>query len=452
MTGILWLAAYLVLPICGWPLLSHPAFRRLSVAARLVLSGAAGAALLSFAMTVAVLAGLKWRTGVLVLGSAVLAWLLRRLAGPASPAAAPPGADDAGSLGRRLANVVSFAAVAAAFVAAAAGAASSPDLLFFWGPKAQAYAIARTIDPGFLGNAFHRFMHPYYPPLVTNVYAFASMAAGRLPWTAAILTFPALLAALALGLPGTLPRGIGRARAAAVAALAVAAIAYAGIEADIGGNGEMPLLLFETLAMALLLSPEASERPTQLLAGLLLAGAAVTKVEGLPFAVAAAVLAVLARPDPLRGAGRALATLLGPAAAALAVWFAFGASRHLFVGYAESGRFLDLYPARLAAVVKTVLFNLLAAGHGLPWIVPLACLVACLPLARRIIVPLGTAAALGAFFVFTYLHRPEDPSLWISWSAARIFTPIAMLLAVAAAGPESDAAGRESRTQGATPG
>ncbi len=452
MTGILWLGAYLVLPICGWPLLSHPAFRRFSIAARLVLSGAAGAVLLSFAMTVAVLVGLKWRTGVLVLASAVLAWLLRRLAGPASPAAPPPGADDADSAVRRLAHAVSFAAVAAALVAAFAGAASSPDLLFFWGPKAQAYAIARTIDPGFLGAPFHRFMHPYYPPLVTNLYAFASMAAGRLPWTAAILTFPALLAALALGLPGTLRGGVGRSRAAAVSALAVAAIACAGIEADIGGNGEMPLLLFETLAMALLLSPDASERPAQLLAGVLLAGAAVTKVEGLPFALAAALLAVLARRRPGRGALPSLLALLGPSAGALGVWFAFGASRGLFTGYSESGRFLDLYPARLLSVVETIVRNLLAAGHGLAWIVPIVVLFASLPLGRGALVPLTTAAVLAAFFVFTYLHRPEDPSLWISWSAARIFTPIAMLLAVAAACPETDVAGREARTREATPG
>jgi hypothetical protein len=431
-TGVLWLAAYLVLPICGWPLLGHPAFRRYPPASRLVLAGVAGAALLSFTMTVAVLAGVRWRMSVLVLVSAGLAWLLRRMAG-ASASVEPPKADPGDLVWTWIARLVSVCAVGAAFVGGASGAASSPDLLFFWGPKAQAYAQARTIDPEFLASAFHQFMHPYYPPLVTNLFAFASMAVGRLPWTAAILTFPLLLAALALGLPGLLGERVGRARAAAISALAVAAIAYAGLEADIGGNGEMPLLMFEALAMGLLLSPAAPERATQLLAGILLAGAAVTKVEGLPFALAAAGLAALSQRRPGRRTLRALALLLGPATAALAVWFAFGASRHLFRGYSESGRFLDLYPARLAAVVKTVLVDLLAAGHGLPWIVPLVGLLAALPLARRALVPLGTAAVLTAFFVFTYLHRREDPSLWIAWSAARIFTPIAMLLTVAAA-------------------
>ncbi len=450
MTGFLWLASLLALPICGWPLLSHPAYRRLTLPARVVLSGAAGAALLSFAMTVAVLAGLEWRTWALVLASVLLAWLLRRLAGDGE--ADEPARDDRGAGWAWLAHLVSLSAVATAFVAAASGAASSPDLLFFWGPKAQQYALARTIDPAFLGSVFHQFMHPYYPPLVTNIFAFASMAAGRLPWTAAILTFPVLLAALALGLPGLLRERAGRARAAAISALAVAAIAYIGMEADIGGNGEMPLLVFETLAMALLLLPDSDERATQLLAGILLAGAAVTKVEGLPFAVAAAGLAVLARRKPWRGALPSAVALLGPSAAALGVWFAFGASRRIFVGYSESGRFLDLYPDRVAAVVKTIGFHLLAAGHGLPWIVPAIGLLAALPLARRALVPLGTAAVLGAFFVFTYLHRPEDPSLWISWSAARIFSPVAMLLALTATCGGAPSAGRDPRTPGPTPG
>jgi hypothetical protein len=446
-TGFLWLAAFLALPICGWPLLSHPAYGRFSIPARVVLSGAAGAALLSFTMTAAVLAGLEWRITTLVLGSVLLAYLLRLLAGESEVDESAH--DDGGPAWAWLAHLVSLAAVATAFVAAASGAASSPDLLFFWGPKAQHYAMARTIDAGFLGSAFHQFMHPYYPPLVTNVFAFASMAAGRLPWTAAILTFPLLLAALALGLPGLMRENAGRARAAAISALAVAAIAYAGMEADIGGNGEMPLLVFEALAVAILLSPCADERPGQLLAGILLAGAAVTKVEGLPFAVAAAGLAVLASRRPARAAARSFLALLGPAAVALVVWFGFGATRGLFAGYSASGRCLALYPDRLLAVVKTIAVNLLAAGHGLPWIVPFVCLLAAVPLSRRALVPLGTAAVLGAFFVFTYLHRPEDPSLWISWSAARIFTPLAMLLALtssAASGPPA------TRTPGPTPG
>jgi len=447
-TGLLWLAAYLVLPICGWPLLSHPGYRRFPPTARIVLAGAAGAAGLSFTMTAAALAGVKWRTGVLVLASVGLVCLLRPLAGRTAPASEVFGPKGGDSPWRWLAHLVSLSAVCAAIVAAASGAATSPDLLFFWGPKAQAYAQARTIDAGFLRAAFHAFMHPYYPPLVTNLFAFASIAAGRFLWTAAILTFPMLLGAMALGLPGLLGDGVGRARAAAISALAVAAIGYAGMEADIGGNGDMPLLLFETLAVALLVSPAAPERPTQLLVGILLAGAVATKVEGLPFAVAAAGFAVLSQWNSGRRLLRPLALLLGPAAVALAAWFLYGASRHLFAGYSESVGFLHIFPARTPAVVATILSWLLAAGHGLPWIVPFLCLFAAVPLARRALVPIGAAAVLTAFFIFTYLHRSEDPSLWISWSAARIFSAVAMLLAVASACSSPDTRAHQGPAEG----
>jgi hypothetical protein len=454
-TGFAWLAAFLVLPVCGWALLSHPSYARLSLASRIVLSGAAGGALLSFVMTLFVLAGVRWRTSALVLTTVVLAAglraVLRRLQPPPEEGAASA---ERGALVTRIAQVILLAAVAAALAAAASGAASSPDLLFFWGPKAQHSAMARTIDPAFLGGAFHNFMHPYYPPLVTNLYAFASMAAGRLPWTAAILTFPLILGALALGLPGVLRRSIGRPYAFAASALAIGAMTCVGIEADIGGNGEMPLLLFETLATAVLLSPAAAQRPMQILAGLLLAGAAATKVEGLPFAIAAAALAAILRPGAWTARARALAILLAPTAAALGAWFAFGASRGLFTGYSGTGRVFDIHPDHAWIVIRSIAYNLLAVGRGLPWLVPFACLAFALPLARRAAIPLGTAAGLTAFFLFTYIHRAEDPSQWISWSAARIFSPVAMLLALAVtATPNARSGGGEApRTGAGSPG
>ena len=194
------------------------------------------------------------------------------------------------------------------------------------------------------------------------------------------MSFPLLLAALAIGLPGTLSPGLGRARASALAALAIAALGYLGIEADVAGNAETALLLFETLAVALLLS-EAADRPAvQLLAGILLAGAAATKVEGLPFVVAAAGLFLLARPEVSRPMWPATARLLVPAAVFLSVWFAFGASRGIFFGYSGYGRFLDVYPDHFPVVLAAVGRSLASTGHALPWLVPLACLLAALVL------------------------------------------------------------------------
>ena len=252
-----------------------------------------------------------------------------------------------------------------------------PDLLFFWGPKAQQFALARTFDEAFMRDAFHGYMHSYYPPLVTNIWAFASLAAGRFLWTAAVLTFPVLLGALALGLPGILRASLGRTAAAAASALAVASIGLIGMEADIGGNGDMPLLAFQTLAMALLLSPAATRGPTALLSGLLLAGAASTKVEALPFVIAAAVLFAILRREPGRHAGwKLVALLLAPTVLSLAAWFAFGATRGLFRGYSEHGTFLDLHPDHFPIVVKAIARTLGRTAWGLPWLIPLACAAA----------------------------------------------------------------------------
>ena len=432
MTGLFWLASLLLVGLSGLPLLFHRAFAGYPLSTRLVLAGASGAALVSFAMTAAVLLGIPWNLpGLLAAGAALAAGLRLFLKPPF--AVVLPRPEEPGETPRVLAAaVLSVIAVGAALGGTFAGAATSPDLLFFWGPKAQQFALARTFDAAFIRDELHQHMHAYYPPLVTNIGAFASMAAGRMSWTGATLTFPLLLALLAAGLPGALADRLGRAHAAAIAALTVAAICCLGVEADIAGNGEMPLLLFETLAIALLLSEAAAEPPTQLLAGILLAGAAATKVEGLPFTMSAAALFFLARPRASRPFWPAAGRLLLPAVVMLAAWFAFGASRRIFFGYSGYGTLFDLHLDHFRVVLAAVGRSLLATGHALPWLVPLGCVLAALPLTHRWMLPIGTAAILTAFFLFTYIHRAEDPSLWISWSAARIFSPVAMLFALAA--------------------
>ena len=431
MSGVAWLAALLLLPLAaGTPLLTHPAFGWLSFASRVVLSGASGAVLLSFAMTACVLLGIPWSVPALTVAAALLAWGLRALMPPG--AAEPIHHEPLGTAGLA-AHTLAFLSVLAALAAARSGAASSADLLFFWGPKAQQFALARTFDEAFMRDAFHGYMHSYYPPLLTNLWAFASIAAGRFVWTSAVLTFPILLAALAVGLPGILRASLGRRGAAVTSALIVAAIGLIGMEADIGGNGDMPLLAFETLAMALLLSPAAARRPTVLLDGLLLAGAASTKVEALPFVLAAAVLFAVLRRDPgRRPAWKVITLLLAPTVLSLAAWFVFGATRGLFRGYSEHGTFLDLHPDHFPVVVEAIARALAGTAWGLPWLIPLACAAAAArQITRREWLPLGVAATVAGFLLFTYIHRAEDPSQWISWSAARVFSPVAMLVALA---------------------
>lgn len=433
MRTLVWLGMLAGMSVVGAPILARAPFRRFSPAVRAVLAGGAGASLVSFVMTLFSLAGLRWNVVPVLTASGLVAAGLSALA--RGRPAAPDGGGD-GSPGptgpvAAMAAILSALCVLGAFAVTLSGAATSIDLYLFWGPKAQQFALARGVDEAFLRDPIHAYMHAYYPPLVTNAGALASMASGGFSWTGAILTFPLLLAALAASLPGLLRGSAPRDRSAAASALAVAVLAVLGIRAAAAGNGDVPLLLFEALAMALLLRRDAEEPALLGLAGLLLAGAAATKVEGLVFAVAAAVLFGAQRRRSPREWLRVSSYLLLPTIAALGAWFAFGAARRLFAVYSEYGSFFVLHPANLGLIARGIASALARTGRGLPYLIPLFALLWAGRPERRTWVPLGVAAALAAFLVFAYLHLPEDPSEWIAWSAPRVFMPVAMLLALA---------------------
>jgi len=428
MAPLAWLGTLILLPLLGAPLLARGAFGRFAPGARVVLAAGVGAALVSFAMTLFCLAGVPWGLAAIALAAALFAAALSALVRGKATAPAQERLGRTGALAVALSGVCVLVALAATD----AGAATSVDLFYFWGPKAQQFAIARGVDTAFLAGPFHDYMHAYYPPLVASLDALATIAAGRFSWTCATLTFPLLLGALAVALPGVLRGAASRSAAAAVSALVIAAIAVIGVRANIAGNGDMPLLFFETLAMALLLRPDASDPAVQLLAGLLLAGAASAKVEGLAFALAAAALFLALRGGGLADSAKAAARLLIPTAVTLGAWFAFGATRRLFTAYSEYGPFFALHPDHWPSVATGIPLALAATGRALPYAVPLICLAAAGRPGRRAILPLGTAAALLAFVVFTYLHLATDPSQWISYSAARILSPLPMLFALAA--------------------
>jgi hypothetical protein len=315
-----------------------------------------------------------------------------------------------------MAQLLALLAVAAALVATVTGAAGSNDLIFFWAPKAQRFAAARTIDAEFLSAPLLGYMHAAYPPLVTNLYALASMAAGRFAWGAAVLTFPLLLAAVAAALPGLLRGGSSRPAAAANTALIAGTLAYIGMVQDVAGNGEMALLFFEVLGMAVLLSPVASGSAGQLLAGLFLAGAATAKVEGLPFALAAAALFPIVRKDRATPAWKSLLLLLLPTALALGAWFAFGASRGIFRRYESYGGLFEVHPEHLGVILRAIGESLWHTGYALPYVVPFLAFLVQARRSRRML----------------YLHLASDPQEWVRWSAGRIFSPVPPLLALAA--------------------
>jgi hypothetical protein len=216
------------------------------------------------------------------------------------------------------------------------------------------------------------------------------------------------------------------------AALVIAATALLGDAFDIAGNGDMPLLFFEALAAALLIGPWALEKEGQLMAGVMIAGAVSTKVEGLVFAISIGGLFLAARRREIRWPGAVLG-LFVPPAACLTAWFAFGASRGLFSGYESYGRMLDIHWERVGLVAASIARELWAAGFALPFFLPLLVLLTVHGRWRLALIPLGTAALLAGFFFFTYLHGDPDPTSWIHWSAGRIFLPLTALVVIGAA-------------------
>ena len=396
-------------------------------------------------MTVVSLTAVKWNLPLLVVAGAAECFALRgALRGTLQEAPLPriP-------LSRleRAAIIICAASVAVSAIAALTASATSPDLILFWGSKAEAFAAARTIDDNFLGEPFLRFLHTSYPPLVTNAYAFATIAAGRFSWMGAVATFPALLAGVVVALPSILRRWASRRDALVATAFIAAAAAVACGALDMAGNADMALLLFEILAAAVLLGAgeprsgeEAAVVPSaELLGGLLLGGAAAAKVEGLPFVLAAAGLYLFLRRRAPRELPASSARILLPTVLSLGAWFAYGRRYFLFRWYESYGPTFEVHLSRLGIVLGQMLEAFWRTGYALPWLVPLAALLA----VRRFTAapgrfrpgtgafPIAISAVLSLFFVFTYLHGAPDPSLWITWSAGRIFLVVAPLLVLA---------------------
>jgi hypothetical protein len=428
--GHLWLFTFACLPLAGLPLLAHPSYRRFSLPARIGLAFAVAAVLVSDWMTALALVGIRWQPFVLFALAGSTGFLLRFLLPDERAPVEAPQRMSTTRLEKSALFLVGISLLAV-FAATASSGATSPDLMLFWAPKAQAFAAARTIDAPFLRDLSLVYMHPSYPPLVTNLMAFATLVAGRFSWGAAMLTLPLLLGVLALALPGAIGLGAPRRLALAASALVVATLGYLGHALSIAGNGDPWLWAFEILTMAILIGPAALTRAGQLLTGLLLAGAVTAKVEGLLFALASVALFLLLRRKEIQ-IGRAIVLLMLPSALSLGAWFSFEAIRHVFFGYEQYGRFLEVHWERLPLVMLVISRASWSAGRALPYLLPLAALLLAPARTRLLWLPIGVSLVICLFSVFTYLHGDPDPSEWILWSAGRIFSTLPAFLAVAA--------------------
>ncbi len=413
MSDVLFFAAFLLLPLFGLWTWRIEAVRRMDLAGRLAVAGAAGALVVPVVMALLSLMRVEWSRNLLypVLGVIAIASFFAQRPSPA--ASRHPLPVQRGE-GRSVALVIILVFAALTCYGILTARESIGDLLFFWGPKGIHFSQAGGIDVDFLSNRNNP--NSDYPPLLPLLYAWAHMVAHQFSWWSAVLVTVLFLFAAVAIVRSWSGDNLG-------AALMAAALSWAFAVGYVAGGGDPPLLLFEALTLGALVFVE-NERQRDLLAAIGLAGTAWTKIEGATFVIAV-VLAMIVLQRRIK---RPLLIAV-PAAVLVGAWVTFIVSNDLLFGYggAKMGIHLAIIPKVLAMTMKWGSYEL----FGLTWIVPLV-LVA-LGNWRRALLPLAVALLTFGAAIFFYIHVP-DPSWWIAASAARVLlTPLLCVLIAACA-------------------
>lgn len=413
MSGAIWLAAIALLALPGTIVWRLPFVARMGRAARWALAFATGAFVAALVMYVYAVAGVHWTRVNIALPLVVLAVLgLRR---PATADPLPQTRNRRSATGDRILLAVILIILTYAILDARA---TCGDLVYIWGPKAQAFTVARTIDTKFLAFPHYYLMHPDYPPLVPMIYSWGSIAAHHFAWWGALLLSVGVVASLA----GVL-YGFGASSRSVV--FVVAVLTYGFVFAYVAGGADPFLLLFEGIAViALTFAPES--RDAQWIAAASLAAAAFCKVEGLSFAIIVAFAFLLTQ----RRVGRAIA-LLAPTLILIGSWLLFARHYKLLDQYARARTPMHwpLLPGVLGRVGGR-------AAYGALWLPWIAALVPSVWRPARF--PLLVGAGAFAATIFFYLHT-ADPWYWIDSSADRILLTPLLCLAVAASAAGADA-------------
>jgi hypothetical protein len=436
--------AHAGLVLAGWPAWLLPLVRSWRWPARLAAAYALGGVAVAIEATMLGVAGLPWSPAAVAIPSAAFLFLVPWAW--ARRGASMDGAR-AEARSRSVAGALSFTLAAASFghlaVSLSTARSTSADYLLFWGVKAVVFARTRSIDPGLLTWYFFGHGQPFYPPLVPVVDALGVSAAGEMPWVLGPLVTALWFAATAILLHAILRAEVGRI-AGPVIAFWMAALGVSLAFSFSGGNAEAPLLLYGSVAAALLLTegpePSAGRR---WLAGLFLAGAVLCKVEG--SVLAALWIAGTAFRDRLaarRGLLRGLAPLASAPLAAAGLWILFLLRYAIPVVYRGRGALFDVRWADAGYAAAAIARNLTAGSLGLPWLLPLAALAICVSrveLRRQLA---GVFVLLGsfAFLIFVYMHDADRRAERAGWEIPRISQPALSLAILLAALACADAA------------
>ena len=415
MKDLLWLAAILFLIFPGAILWRLPSIKRLDLPARLATALAGGIAMAAALLYLYSLIQMPWTR--FTVGAPLIAIGVGkgfRISGWGK-----------GRASTSTLIILLFAALT--FYGVATARETCGDLIFFWGPKGQRFHLAGKIDVDFLGYRHYSLMHSDYPPLLPLTYAWASLVAHRFSWWGALYITPIALLATAFAFRGFAREAIGEERAGWYAALLAAILGHGFAVGMVAGAAEPVLLLFEVIAVGAL-TFAGEQRDAQIVAAVMLAAAAVTKVEGAGFVA----MVVLAYAITSRRITRAIAISL-PAAAALGSWLFFVWRHHLTDMYTLARG--TLHFKYFGAVLGTTLKQASYGAAYVPWLATLAPLAVRRNL-RRSLFPILVAIGSIALALFYYLHS-DAPWWWIRASAQRVLlTPLVCLVVASAAASE----------------
>jgi hypothetical protein len=448
MSSLRFLAAMLAIPVLGAGAAFHPSVRRYGALARAAVALAMGTVALTLTGLVLTLAGVAWSLPALAAPPLVVSLALGALWSRSVPEPRPafrPSRRAAAAAGA----VAGLSLLLLGWTFVMSGA-TSIDYLLFWGVKAARFAQVRGIDVGLLRSFYFGHAVPDYPPAVPIVQAWGALAAGRMPWRLVPVTSALWLAAALPLVCGLLRRRMTDDGAAAVGAFWTTALAASLAASISGGNAEAPLLFFESIAIAGLLV-EDGEGEGRFLPALMLAGAALTKVEG--SVAALLIVAGAAARDVVEGRRRVFARslpLLAPPVLVVGAWFLFQWRMGLQVGYRSHGRLLAVSTEFLATILAWIPRELGAGTYWLSWAIPIAFLVAARPVVSRLFPALFLVGGLFGFLVFDYMHDATDPRERIGWTAPRVSQPALSACILAAGIASLGGARRTHAVRGAT--
>lgn len=427
MADALFVASQLAFIAFGLPAFFQPLLRRFSLPARLSAAFLLGALTLTGWATMLALAGVRWRAWILVAGTllAALALSVRALRRRGEDRAA----GSRTGTPRVAAALLIGLALAHFTLQTLIGRASSPDFALFWGVKALRFAALGGFDDELAQWKFAIHTHPNYPPLFPLTLVWGVLTTGDLPWVGAFLMSVVWFAATLPLLHGLLSLRLPASRALALTTFWAVALATSLGGSFSAGNAEAMLVAYLTIALAALLIESRDDGvDARWIAGLSMAGAVATKVEGM-VAWGLIVVATIMRdllwhkPRLLR---RAVPLILAPALA-YGLWAAYLAANDIPLGDPTRNP-AKIHLTYLGAVTLGMLEHLDAGSFGLAWLLPPALLMVTRESHQRTewvtaFPAVGLAAGLLLAFFSYYLLRPYDPGLEIGWTFPRLAQP-----------------------------